>query len=130
MRMEAAFAALAAFVAIGHAAFVVFAAFGALLALRWPRIAWLQLPAAAWAAYIELSGGVCPLTPLENELRRHAGLDLYSGDFVARYLFPVLYPVGLTRQAQIAAAFVVLAINISVYGWIMRTKLISSRSTE
>ena len=35
-----------------HGAFVLFAVFGGLLVLRWRRIAWLHVPAAAWAVAI------------------------------------------------------------------------------
>lgn len=118
--MAAAFALLAGAVVIIHLAFVGFAAAGALLALRWRWIPWVHIPTAAWAAFIEFSGGICPLTPIENQLRARAGLGDYAGDFVARYLFPVLYPEGLTREAQVVMGCGVLAINVVAYGWIVR----------
>ena len=115
---------LAALVVAAHIAFVLFAALGGLLVLRWRRLIWAHVPAAAWAIYVELSGEYCPLTPLENTLRARAGLDVYSQDFVARYLFPLLYPDGLTRDAQILIGSVVLTINVAVYWWMWmrRTK--------
>jgi len=113
--MAAAFALLAGLVVLIHLAFVVFAASGALLALRWKWVPWVHVPAVVWAAYIEFSGGICPLTPLENDLRARAGLDYYSGDFVAAYLFPVLYPDGLTREAQFVIGGVVLVGNLVLY---------------
>lgn len=116
--MAGVYAALAGGVVLVHLAFVAFAAGGAVLALRWPRIAWLHMPAAGWAGYIELSGGLCPLTPLENALRARAGLDYYAGDFVARYLFPVLYPDGLTREAQVVIGLVVLGLNAALYAFV------------
>jgi hypothetical protein len=119
---EPLFAALAALVVAAHLGFVVFAACGGLAVLRLPRLAWLHLPAAAWAAYVELSGRICPLTPLEATLRARAGLEPYSGDFVARYVFPVLYPEGLTRDAQILAGTVVIAVNLVVYGVLIRRR--------
>ena len=106
---------LAGAVVLVHLAFVLFAAAGALLAIRWRWMPWLHIPAAAWAVSIEFSGGICPLTPLENDLRAKAGLDSYSGDFVARYLFPVLYPGGLTREAQVVIGLAVLAANLGLY---------------
>jgi hypothetical protein len=112
------YTALAGLVVVFHLLFVVFAAFGGLVVLSRPRLAWVHLPAAAWAAYVELSGRLCPLTPLENSLRRRAGLDIYSTDFVARYLFPVLYPEGLTRDAQMLIGAFVIAVNAAVYGWL------------
>lgn len=41
-----------------HAAFVLFAVAGGLLVLRRPRVAWLHVPAAAWAALVELAGWI------------------------------------------------------------------------
>jgi uncharacterized protein DUF2784 len=113
--MAEGFAVLAGLVVLVHLAFVLFVAAGALLALRWRWVPWVHIPAAAWAVSIEFSGGICPLTPLENDLRARAGLDYYSGDFVAQYLFPVLYPGGLTREAQVVIGLAVLAANLGLY---------------
>jgi hypothetical protein len=105
-----------------HLAFVVFATVGGMLALRWPRVAWVHLPAAAWAAYVEFAGQLCPLTPLEQTLRRRAGLEQYSGDFVANYILPVLYPLGLTRDAQLIIGGFVVAINVVAYAFVLRAR--------
>ena len=109
------FSTLAAIVVVAHLLFVLFVVAGGVLTLRWPRVAWVHVPAAAWGAFIELSGGICPLTPLESALRRRAGLEAYAGDFIANYVFPFLYPEGLTRQAQMLMAGIVVAVNVAVY---------------
>ena len=116
--MEGIYAVGAGLVVLLHFTFVLFVAAGALLSLKWRRAIWVHLPAVAWAAYIEFSGGICPLTPLENEFRAKAGLNHYSGDFVARYMLPVLYPEGLTRQAQMVIGLVVLAANLGLYSFV------------
>lgn len=103
-----------------HAGFVLFVILGGLLVLKWRWIAWLHLPAAVWGATVEFSGWVCPLTPLENWLREQAGETGYRSDFVAYYLLPILYPDNLTRDVQLMLGTVVLAINVSVYGWLLR----------
>jgi hypothetical protein len=103
-------------VALVHFAFVLFVVFGGLLAWRWPRLAWLHLPAAAWGASIELAGWMCPLTPLENQLRQAAGAAGYPGGFIDHYLWPLLYPAGLTRETQWALGAGVLLLNGVVYG--------------
>lgn len=108
-------ALLADLVLLLHLAFVVFAVAGGLVALRWPRVAWLHLPALAWAVWIEASGGICPLTPLENALRRAAGGDGYSGGFVEQVVVPVIYPPGLTREIQLGLGAGLLALNALVY---------------
>ncbi len=120
--MAGVFAALAGLLVFVHLAFVIFVVGGALLVSRWPRLPWLHVPAAVWAAYIELTGGICPLTPLENDLRAKAGLDQYGGDFVARYLFPVLYPIGLTYRAQVVIGIAVVVANAAAYAFIYRAR--------
>lgn len=102
-------------VVVIHFAFILFVVVGGLLVLRWPRAAWLHLPAAMWGAAIVLLGGVCPLTPLENALRHAAGQEGYEGGFIEQYLTPVIYPGGLTRSVQIALGIFVVAVNLGVY---------------
>ncbi|HEV8318797.1 MAG TPA: DUF2784 domain-containing protein [Vicinamibacterales bacterium] len=115
-------ALLADFIVLVHVAFVGFVALGGLLVLRWPRLAWAHLPAVAWGAVIEFSGWICPLTPLENELRTRDGAAPYVGDFVARYLMPLLYPEGLTRSAQLGLGALVVIVNAAIYVQIMRRR--------
>ncbi len=98
-----------------HLAFVVFVALGALAVWRWPRLAWLHLPCVAWGVGIEWAGGICPLTPLENHLRRLAGGEGYAGGFLERYLIPILYPDELTRATQLALGALALLINVGIY---------------
>jgi hypothetical protein len=105
-----------------HLAFVVFVVLGGLLAVRWPRMAWLHLPAAIWGVAVEMFGWYCPLTPLENALRERAGGAAYDGDFIARYLLPVLYPEGLTRPAQIVLGAIALLLNVAVYTYVWRRR--------
>jgi hypothetical protein len=105
-----------------HATFVAFVVAGGLAVARAPRLAWLHLPAAAWGAGISFAGGVCPLTPLENALRRAAGEAGYAGGFVERYLLRALYPEGLTREVQVALGVGVVAINVAAYAWVMRRR--------
>jgi hypothetical protein len=111
---------LADAVVLLHLGFVVFVVCGGLSVLwrRW--MACVHIPAAAWGVYIEFSGRVCPLTPLEHRLRALAGDAVYSGDFVERYLIPVLYPPDLRRDVQIALGLFALAVNIAVYGYAWR----------
>ena len=109
---------IADIVVLIHLTFVIFAALGGVLFV-WRRWAmWLHLPAFLWAVWIEIAGGICPLTPLENWLRTKAGQGGYEGDFVAAYLLPLLYPAGLTRNVQTMLAILIIVINIAVYGFI------------
>ena len=107
-------------VVVVHAAFVVFVILGGLVVARWPRMAWLHLPAVAWGVVIELAGWICPLTPLENYLRERAGSSAYQGDFIEHYLLPVLYPAQLTRVRQIWFGVLAIIINLCVYMYVIR----------
>ncbi|HUO84673.1 MAG TPA: DUF2784 domain-containing protein [Thermoanaerobaculia bacterium] len=113
---------LADIVVVIHCAFVIFVVLGGLLVLRWPRAAWVHLPAAAWGAIIEFAGWICPLTPLEQWLRRRAGEEGHEGGFVERYIFGALYPEGLTREFQIGLGVFVILLNVGIYwfGWARR----------
>ncbi len=111
---------LADLLVVLHLLFVLFVGLGGLLVLRWAWVAWLHLPAVLWGMGIELTGWICPLTPLEQELRRRAGESAYQGDFVSHYLLPVLYPRGLTRSAQLVLAALVLGINLAIYAVVLR----------
>ena len=109
------------FVVAVHAAFVVFVVLGGLFAARWPRLAWVHLPAAAWGAFIEFRGWICPLTPLENYLRQRGGSSAYRGEFIEHYLLPLLYPAHLTRQHQIWLGGATIIVNILLYWHVART---------
>jgi hypothetical protein len=106
---------LADTVVLLHLAFVVFVVCGGLLVLWHRWMAFVHIPAAAWGVFIEFSGRVCPLTPLENNLRALAGDAAYSGDFVERYLIPVLYPPDLRRDVQVALGLFALTVNAGIY---------------
>jgi len=118
--MAWAFAANA--VVFVHFLFAAFATLGALLVLRWPRVAWLHLPCMFWGGWIEFAGSVCPLTPLENRFRMLAGESGYPGGFLEHYLLAVLYPGGLTRGMQIGLGAALLALNALLYGWAWRRR--------
>ena len=113
---------LATLVVLLHFAFILFVVLGGLLAVRWPRAAWVHLPLAGWGAFVELSGRVCPLTPLENRLRQMAGSGGYAGDFLDQYLVRLIYPPGLTREMQIALGIGVVLLNVGVYAWAIRRR--------
>ena len=126
--------ALATAVVLLHMAFVAFVVLGGLLALRWPRAAWVHVPAALWGAVIALGGWVCPLTPLENWLRVQGGQSPYTTGFLEHYLLPILYPVVMTRHLQLATGVFVVGLNGLVYWRVLRrgklagTALAASRS--
>ena len=107
-------------VLIAHLAFILFAAFGALLALRWRWIPLVQLPAAAWGVFVEATGRICPLTFLENALRVRGGANGYEESFVEHYLLGIVYPAGLTPGIQVVLAAGIVALNTAIYVVVLR----------
>jgi len=121
-------AVVADLLVLAHLGFILFVVLGGFLAVRWPRLMWVHLPAVCWAVLIELSGRlICPLTPLELALRRAAGVAGYEGGFVEHYILPLVYPPGLTRGIQILLGVLVLAINAIAYAiaWQFRKRRVS-----
>ena len=109
-------------VLVAHFAFIILVVAGALVAFRFSWFAWIHIPAASWGAFVELTGRICPLTTLENFLRVHAGQEGYANSFVEQYIFPVIYPAGLTRQVQLLLAGLVVAVNVIIYAMILLRK--------
>ena len=111
---------LAALLVLAHFAYILFVMFGGFLMLRWRKAPWVHLPAAAWGAFVELTGRICPLTPLEHSLRRSAGSGDYLGGFIEHYLVRIIYPPGLTQEIQVALGAGAILLNCAIYTWVVR----------
>lgn len=110
-------------VVLVHAAFILFVVLGGFIALRWPWVAWLHVPAAVWGSLIEFAGWVCPLTPLENFFRARAGAGGYAGGFMEHYVLHLIYPNGLTPPVQWMLGGAALLVNVTVYTvYVMRSR--------
>jgi Protein of Unknown function (DUF2784) len=117
-----AFRLLADVTVVLHLAFVLFVLLGGVLVARWPRAAWIHLPAVGWGASVEFAGWICPLTPLENWLRQRGGGPAYTASFIDHYLVPVLYPSFLSRELQWGLGGLVLVVNAAVYLVVFRRR--------
>ncbi|MGR5062795.1 DUF2784 domain-containing protein [Photobacterium sp. DNB22_13_2] len=106
---------LADLVVILHLLFIIFALFGGSLALWRGYMVIVHIPAALWVAVISFKGWICPLTPLENQLRLAAGGEGYPGGFVEHYIIPVIYPVGLRFDIQVLLGIAAMGINLVIY---------------
>ncbi|WP_458377537.1 DUF2784 domain-containing protein [Pseudomonas fluorescens] len=111
-----------------HLLFILFVLFGGLLVLKWRHLAWWHLPAAAWGVAVEVFHLTCPLTQWENLMRNAAGQVGYGGGFIEHYVWPVIYPAGLTPSIQLGLGGVVLLINVLVYVRVFRQR--KSRRTS
>ncbi|HET8655184.1 MAG TPA: DUF2784 domain-containing protein [Longimicrobiaceae bacterium] len=113
---------LADVVLLVHLAFILFVVLGGVLVLRWRELVWLHVPAAVWGVLVELLHLSCPLTPLEDHLRRLGGEAGYSGGFVEHYVTSIVYPSGLTPRAQDVLGGFVLVVNALVYARFFRSR--------
>lgn len=100
--------ALAVAVAGVHLAFVLYVAFGGLIALRRPRTVVLHVAAVGWGALVVARSVRCPLTSAQDWLRERGGLPRLPGGFIDRYVEGVLYPARLTPLVQALVAALVL----------------------
>jgi len=92
---------LADLVVVVHGVFIGFVVFGMLLILlgiplrwRWVRNFWfrtLHFLAIGIVVVQALLGVLCPLTTLENHLRRQAGEATYPGSFVAHWVHELIF---------------------------------------
>jgi hypothetical protein len=114
---------LADVVLLLHLAFVLFAMFGGLLALRHPGAVWLHLPALLWGVVVQWADLICPLTPLENRLRALGGGDVYGGGFIEHYLMWLLYPDALTIELRYVLGFMLIAVNVAIYRRALKRRL-------
>lgn len=113
---------LADLLVVLHLAFAAFVVCGAFLAWKWRWVIFLHAPALAWGFWVETSGQICPLTPLEIHLRQLAGENGYPGGFLDHYVVSLLYPSWLTRPDQWVLAALLLVINIVAYGALLRPR--------
>jgi hypothetical protein len=119
---------LADAVVLFHFSFVLFVILGGFLLRRWPKLVYAHVPIAIWGVLIEFAGWICPLTPMENHLRRLGGQAGYEGGFIEHYIIPVLYPSGLTRGTQYVLGALALAMNVAAYGLLIRSRRANKRA--
>jgi hypothetical protein len=109
---------LAELVLVIHFCFVLFVVLGGLLALRWPTVLWLHLPAVVWGILVQCFFWACPLTPLENWFRQLGGQSGYRGGFVEHYISAILY-ANVSREFQALLGLLLIGLNILVYSLLL-----------
>ena len=110
--MSEVYGALAGMVVAAHFAYLVVLVFGGLAAFRWRRLLGLHVAAVAWALGAVTLRYDCPLTSLEEWLRRRAGQSPAPEGFLRHYVRGVLFPERLTPEVVVAAGVLV------VMGWV------------
>jgi hypothetical protein len=106
---------LADLILVLHLAFVLFALFGGLLVLRHAHWMIWHMAALAWGVVVQWANWICPLTPLENQLRHLGGQAGYAGGFLERWISTVLYPDMLTLELRYLLGLILLLVNLAIY---------------
>jgi len=109
---------LADLVIVLHLLFILFAIFGGLLVLKKRWIAFLHIPAVLWGGFVNVTGGICPLTPLEVSHQIASGQEGYEGGFIEHYLEPIVYMSGTSRTLELSLGIVVVVWNVLIYSLI------------
>lgn len=102
-----------------HFAFILFVVIGGFLVIKWYKVSFFHIPAVVWGVLIEFTGGICPLTPLENKFRLIGGEAGFSGGFIDKYIVSLIYPDELTHGIQVMLGCIVIIINVSIYGYLL-----------
>ncbi len=110
---------LADAVLVLHLLLIIFGLLGGLLYFWRKWVLVFHVPLAVWISLIEFFGWVCPLTPLENALRRVGGEAGYDGSFIEHYLLALIYPASLTRNLQLLLGVIALGVNLAVYSLVV-----------
>ena len=113
-----------------HLSFVLFVVCGGFLTWRWPRLAYLHIPAFLWGAGIEIAGWICPLTYLENDLRDRSAAAGYSNSFVEHYIVPLLYPEQLFQGQFPRSGFLWIGAFILILNGLIYWRLWVKRQTR
>jgi len=100
--------------ALVHLCFLAFVISGALLGRRSRFWKWVHLTCMAYGVFIEIFYWYCPLTYLEQYLRRKAGKGVYQEAFIAHYVNKFIY-LDVPQWWLILAAVVIFVLNLSLY---------------
>ncbi|MFC3491519.1 DUF2784 domain-containing protein [Glycomyces rhizosphaerae] len=94
-----------------HLLFLAFVVFGGFLTWRWPKVWFVHAPLALYGLTTVTFGLICPLTPIEHDLRRRAGQEgLEPTGFIDTYIEGLIYPADQTILAR-WLAFAVIVVS-------------------
>jgi hypothetical protein len=113
-----------------HFVYLAFLVFGGFLAWRWPKAIVVHLLAVVWGVAIVATGPNCPLTWVEDRLRRWAGEGGLPGGFINTYVEGVLYPQRYTPLVRLIVAGLVLVSWVGAYLMARRRQSAPSASSK
>jgi hypothetical protein len=97
-----------------HLLFILWVMLGALITRQRPFLRWAHIASLIYAVLLEILDWSCPLTPMENWLRDHAGTPVYRGGFLLHYLDALVYPDVPPSLLTVCGTAVCL-FNLAIY---------------
>jgi len=98
-----------------HFAYLAFVVFGGFLTWRWPKAIAVHLGAASWGVVLITARTNCPLSYVEDHLRRRAGQPGLPRGFIDTYIAGVLYPARYASQVRMLAGAVIVLSWLGAY---------------
>lgn len=106
-------------VAAIHLLLTLFALLGGFFVIFTRWVVWIHVPTAIWGIYVFLAGKTCPLTPLEKNFYKKAGVTVSEEDFVEGFM-PFLkrrVPHPRQREFLIGCLFLVWSVMVYLFLW-------------
>lgn len=97
-----------------HFLFILFVIFGVVLVARVPKLKPLHWAALAYGLSVEVFNWYCPLTLLEQHLRRAGGQQAYERSFLVHYFEALIY-WDVPQWVLISGAIAVVLGNVAIY---------------
>jgi len=97
-----------------HLAWIVFVITGAFWLRRHSTLRRIHLLAVIYSLAIEVFRWICPLTHLEQALRRRAGSSAYEGTFLIHYVENLVY-FRAPQWFLVSSAMALLAVTVVFY---------------
>ena len=118
---------LAHFTIFMHFIWILFLIFGVFFALKWPKMALVHLGGLLFSLVLNVFSWYCPLTYLENYLRRLYDVkSAYRGPFTATYLERIVYPDLPELYIRVGEIFFVI-LYVGLYAYLAKRHQILSK---
>jgi hypothetical protein len=112
-----------------HLAWITAVIFGAFWTRGRPVWSALHVLSLLWGIAVEAGPWPCPLTLAEEYFETRAGWTAYHGSFLLHYLDAIVYP-NLPGWVVTVAGVAVCSLNLGIYGWRLRKRLILAQKAR
>ena len=112
-----------------HAAWLFGVIFGALGTRHRPVWSIVHVLALVWGVIVEVGPWPCPLTLAEEYFTARTTYAAYQGSNLLHLLNAIVYP-DLPGWLVASAGVAVCVVNLSIYGWRLRSALAHRRREE